>query len=58
MAGEVIASVLESIDSSCMKHSPARVTLPFAAAPTSSLLEKVYYPTVDMIVQKAKELLS
>ncbi len=56
IAGEVIASVLESIETNLMKNSPARITLPFATAPTSKALEKIYYPTADTIVHKAKEL--
>lgn len=57
MAGEVIASVVEQIEPGVLKRAPARVTLPFAAAPTSKVLERAYYPTAELIVQKTKELL-
>lgn len=57
MAGEVIASVIERIEPGVLKRSPARVTLPFASAPTSKSLEQVYYPTAELIVQKTRELL-
>jgi len=57
MAGEVIASVTERIEPCVLKRSPVRVSLPFASAPTSKLLEQAYYPTAELIVQKAKGLL-
>jgi pyruvate dehydrogenase E1 component beta subunit len=53
MAAEVIASVSEAVDPRVMRAAPRRVTLPDAPAPTSSPLERSYYPTVDYIVQRA-----
>lgn len=57
MAGEVIASVVEQIEPGVLKRPPIRVTLPFASAPTSKLLERSYYPTAELIVLKTRELL-
>jgi pyruvate dehydrogenase E1 component beta subunit len=42
MAGEVIASVMESLDIQMMAP-PIRITLPDAPAPTSKVLEQEYY---------------
>lgn len=53
MAGEVIASVAESGVSARMR----RVTLPDAPAPTSRVLEKVYYPSLETVVSAASDLL-
>jgi len=57
MASEVIASVVEQLEPGVLKRPPVRVTLPFAAAPTSKILEKTYYPNTELIVQKTIELL-
>jgi pyruvate/2-oxoglutarate/acetoin dehydrogenase E1 component len=57
MAGEVIASVVESIAPFALKKSPVRVTLPFSPAPTTRVLEKAYYPTVEMVVSQALKLM-
>ncbi len=56
MAGEVIASVAENVPAERWKNTPVRITLPDAPAPTSRVLEKIYYIGVDQItatVQKA-----
>ncbi|MCZ8293227.1 MAG: alpha-ketoacid dehydrogenase subunit beta [Hylemonella sp.] len=50
MAGEVIASVMERIPVGRLKKAPARMTLPFAPAPTARVLERAYYPTAKSIV--------
>ena len=42
-ASEVIASVTEQIDPTCLKFSPRRITLPPAPAPASRELENIYY---------------
>jgi pyruvate/2-oxoglutarate/acetoin dehydrogenase E1 component len=49
-AGEIIATVTESIDPKLFKSSPKRVTLPFAPAPSAASLEKIYYPTTLDVV--------
>lgn len=57
IAGEVIASIMEKNDLSYFKSQPARITLYDAPAPTSSELEQHYYPTVQQIVHKAKQMM-
>ncbi len=49
-AGEIIATVTESIDPRLLKSKPKRITLPFAPAPAAPNLEKIYYPSVDDVV--------
>jgi acetoin:2,6-dichlorophenolindophenol oxidoreductase subunit beta len=58
MAAEVISSVLEELPLSFLKAPPMRITLPDAPAPTSKVLEEIYYPTLDEIVGKAVALFS
>ncbi len=57
VAGEVIASVVERVSTSCFKKPPIRITLPDAPAPTSKVLENAYYPTVDLIVNCVNKLM-
>lgn len=57
LAGEIIAGTAEKLQPSVFKKSPARITLPFAPAPTASVLEKVYYPTVGEILNVAEKLM-
>jgi len=57
MASEVIASVVEKLSLITLKSPPARITLPFAPAPTAEILEKAYYPTVMQILSIAKKLM-
>lgn len=55
-AGEVIASVVEQINLSDFKARPKRITLPEAPAPTSHILEKIYYPNANQIFKEAQSL--
>lgn len=57
MAGEIIASVIESCPMGTLLTSPLRLTLPDAPAPTSKSLEQIYYLKVEEICQKIKMLL-
>lgn len=57
MAGEVIASMAERIPVGTLKKPPLRVTLPNAPAPSVRFLEKAYYPSTELVVDRAKELL-
>lgn len=50
MAGEIIASVMENISPDLFKNSPIRLTLTDAPAPTSSVLEDIYYLKPEQIV--------
>jgi pyruvate dehydrogenase E1 component beta subunit len=49
-AAEVIASVAEHVAPSEWLAAPARVTLPDAPAPSSRVLEAIYYPTAEHVV--------
>jgi pyruvate dehydrogenase E1 component beta subunit len=49
VAGEVMASVAESVSPATWRTSPFRVCLPDAPAPTSKALEEIYYPQPDGI---------
>ena len=51
-AGEIITSITEAIDPKYLKQSPKRFTLPDAPAPTSSVLEEIYYPSSANIYKK------
>jgi pyruvate dehydrogenase E1 component beta subunit len=53
-SSEIITSVMENIDPSILEKSPKRITLPDAPAPSSSELEKIYYPTVDKIYKEIR----
>ena len=56
MAAEVIASVAERTKPGSLAAPPVRISLPDAPAPTSRVLEAIYYPTVDMVVERATAL--
>jgi pyruvate/2-oxoglutarate/acetoin dehydrogenase E1 component len=58
MAAEIIANVVENIDISKLKNSPARITLPSAPAPTSRELESEYYIKEEDIVEAALKMLN
>jgi pyruvate dehydrogenase E1 component beta subunit len=57
MSAEVIASVFERLAPADWKSGPVRITLPDAPAPTSRVLEKIYYPDVDRVVGAALALM-
>ncbi len=54
MAGEIIAGIMEQISPQTLKSKPIRITLPDCPAPTSKVLEEIYYPTVDNIIEKVE----
>ena len=56
IAAEITSIVFEEAFDS-MKSAPIRVTLPDAPAPSSRVLEKAYYPTVENIIQAVREVL-
>jgi pyruvate/2-oxoglutarate/acetoin dehydrogenase E1 component len=58
LSSEVIASVIEQIKPSELIAAPVRVTIPDAPAPTSRVLEKIYYPDVSSVVESAKKFLA
>jgi pyruvate dehydrogenase E1 component beta subunit len=57
-AAEIVALVAERLGPSALRHAPVRITLPDAPAPTSKPLEKLYYPTVDTVVEKVGGMLN
>lgn len=58
LAGEVIAQASETLPTSTWKAPPQRVTLPPAPAPTSRILEELYYPTVDSVLAVVERLMA
>lgn len=56
LAGEIIACVAERVPLHEMRASPQRITLPAAPAPTSRVLEKIYYPDAASIADAAVSL--
>lgn len=56
IAGEIIASVMESCPINTLLAHPLRLTLPDAPAPTSKSLERIYYLTVEEICHKITSL--
>lgn len=57
MSAEVIAAVAEHLSPASIKAMPRRITLPDAPAPTSRVLEKIYYPDVDQVAAAARSML-
>lgn len=55
LAAEVIARVAEALPPGALLSAPRRVTLPDAPAPTARVLEKIYYPDADTVVEAAVE---
>ena len=56
LAGEIIAGVVERVSFSDLHSLPKRITLTDAPAPTSSVLEAIYYTKAETIVSEAKKL--
>lgn len=56
LAGEIIAGVTESVLPQIFKNSPFRITIPEAPAPTSKVLEDIYYIKVEDIVKKVLQI--
>lgn len=56
IAAEISSIVFEEAFDS-MKSPPIRVTLPDVPAPSSKVLEKAYYPTVENVIQAVREVL-
>ncbi len=51
-ASEVISTVLESVEPKNLNSSPIRIALPDCPAPTSRVLENIYYPDTSFIKNK------
>ncbi len=50
-SAEIISSTVESVPFNLLDHSPLRITLPDAPAPTSKKLEEIYYLRSSNIVK-------
>jgi pyruvate dehydrogenase E1 component beta subunit len=57
LTSEVITKTLENMNLKLLKKNPQRITLVDAPAPTSRVLEKIYYPTVEQVCKKIKAML-
>ena len=55
LAGEIVAAVTEKMSLSYFKNNPLRITLPDAPAPTSAVLEKIYYRDVSDVAAEILE---
>lgn len=53
LSAEIVASAAEAVPVANWKAAPVRITLPDAPAPTSAPLEKIYYPTAEMVAEAA-----
>ena len=51
ISSEIISSAVENIEPNFFKSRPARLTLPFAPAPTSKFLEEEYYPNEKKVLK-------
>jgi pyruvate dehydrogenase E1 component beta subunit len=58
VAGEALARVSEALEPGAWKARPRRVTLPDAPAPSSKVLEAIYYPGADAVVTAVQETLA
>ncbi len=56
LAGEILAGVTERIDLRLLKTNPKRITLPDSPAPTSKVLEDLYYINSSNIVNYIKSI--
>ena len=57
MSSEIIARASEGVPFNKWKSAPRRVCLPNAPAPSSSVLEKAYYPTVQDVINAVHQCL-
>ncbi len=57
IAGEILATISENIKIDWLSN-PIRITLPDSPAPSSKILENVYYFNSDTIIDKVKSILS
>jgi acetoin:2,6-dichlorophenolindophenol oxidoreductase subunit beta len=57
-SAEIIAKILEQLPVNCLNNPPVRIALPNAPAPTSRVLEKVYYTTTKDVIEGIRKILS
>ena len=53
---EVISSVVEKIDPKLLNNKPIRISIENSPAPSSSALEKIYYPSEEKILKQIYKL--
>tara|TARA_R110002126_G_scaffold41477_1_gene120547 strand:- start:1988 stop:2974 length:987 start_codon:yes stop_codon:yes gene_type:complete len=58
ISSEAITRVSEAIEPQLWKSKPVRISLPDAPAPSSKVLEDIYYPKPKMVTDAAKEMLT
>lgn len=58
LAGEIIALTTETLSPTVWKAKPKRITLPFAPAPSSGALERIYYPSEELVQSGVRDLLN
>lgn len=56
-SAEIIAKVVENLPIDCLLQPPKRIALPNAPAPTSRVLEKDYYLSIDDVINVTKDIL-
>ncbi len=57
-SAEIIARIVEQLSVECLNNPPMRVALPDTPAPTSRVLEKHYYTSVENVIVASKKILS
>lgn len=55
-AGEIVAAVAEALPLASWRSKPVRIGLANAPAPTSKVLEDIYYPTADDVFAAARNM--
>ena len=55
-SAELVAKVVENLDSKILASTSVRIALPDAPAPTAYILEKKYYTSVEDVYKKVKDL--
>ena len=58
IGSEIISSVVENLDPTLIKKSPINISLKESPAPTSSILEKEYYISIEEIKNAIKKSLA
>jgi len=56
-SAEIIASVMEKLPPNILESAPKRIALPDAPAPTSRVLEKEYYQSIEDVVIAAEKII-
>ena len=55
LSGEIIAEIATTLDTNSFLSKPMRFTIKDSPAPTSSILEKIYYPNAEDIIEEIKK---